>query len=217
MPVTPSYVQDAAADVVKEAGTEIGTTTAREVRDGAGSLVFTPSDLAAELITAIQEVGTLAELEELAESGLGELAAVPQTTSNRKRQATNQAALVDLVRGIATVELGRRAARETYSDRTSAIEQRDRVGDRLDERGRNADTDTFTALRELRAAVSAHVTEVVTDLPQVVEAAPATILPSLALAYAIHGDVDRAGEIAARNRLPRPGFVPARPIQVVRL
>ena len=140
---------------------------------------------------------------------------MPETTASRRIQAANQAALQDLVRGLAAVALARHAAAAGYEDRQAAAAARDRIGDLLDARAERADTDTFAALRALRAAVAGHAARLSRNLPAVTTHAPAAVAPSLALAYDIYGDAARAGETAARNRLPRPGFVPARPIEVL--
>ena len=74
---------------------------------------------------------------------------------------------------------------------------------------------TYGRLRQIRAALVERLSGLADALPQVVDAQPAAIVPSLALAYSIYGDIERADEIASRNRLARPGFVPARPIRVL--
>ena len=83
------------------------------------------------------------------------------------------------------------------------------MSDRLDDRAAYADSRTYGAFRALRAAVSAHVARAAQTLPRVTTATPAAVRPSLVLAYAIYGDIARAGEIAANNRLARPASCPA--------
>ena len=137
------------------------------------------------------------------------------TTPSRRLLADRLATFDGFLKAAASVELARRIATTVFTDRQSAIAARNLVGQLLDEAAADADTETFRALRALRASVTAHIAEVATDLPPVVTAAPAAILPSLALSYSIYGRIDRAAEIAERNRLPRPGFVPTRPIELL--
>ncbi len=210
----PSYIADEAAKAVVAIADELATPIAREMAAEAVALVHTPATLGARLVAAVAEITDAGRLASLADTG-ATLPAVPDTTSWRRVQAKNQEALTELVRGAATVALARRSAIEDYIDRQAATERRREVSDRLDDRSAYADTPTFTAFRRLRAAVSAHVAREVEALPRVTTATPTAVRPSLALSYAIYGDVSRAGEIAARNRLPRPGFVPARPLELV--
>ena len=137
------------------------------------------------------------------------------TTPNRKALEDRLGALEELVKAAAAVELARRVATTAFTDRQSAVEARDLVGELLDDVAATADTTAFRRYQELRAAVFARIAEAVEDLPEVLEATPGTIRSSLALAYHFYGDIGRAAEVAARNRLPRPGFVPARPIELL--
>lgn len=137
------------------------------------------------------------------------------TTPNRKALEDRLDALDGLVKAAASMELARRVATTTFTDRRSAVEARDLVGELLDDVSAAADTATFRAYQTLRAAVFARVAEALKDLPEVLEATPGAIRPSLALAYDVYEDIGRAAEVAARNRLPRPGFVPARPIELL--
>ena len=135
-------------------------------------------------------------------------------TQTRARLESLEASLDLLFRAAAIVELAQRISEETYQDRDSAIAARDTWVDLLDEIAGALDTDTFTAMRALRAEVTAHISRVAGDLPQVVTATPAAIIPALVVSYAVYGDLGQADDIAGRNRLPRPGFVPAMPIEI---
>ena len=214
MTAAPSYVAEAAADAVRAVARQVATPSARALADRADTIVSSPAELAAGLVAAIGEVAQTDQLEALAKDGVT-LPAVPRTTANRRRQAANQTALVEFVRGAAVVELALHSAATIFKDRVSAVAARDMIGEILDSRSAEADTETFTAYRALRAAVAAHVSAIAADLPRVVTADPAAVLSSLVLAYSFYGGVARAGEIAARNGLPRPGFVPAQPIEVL--
>ena len=154
----------------------------------------------------------MGDLETLAFKALQTLGTVAEVTSNRKLQAANQQALLDFVRGLATVRFSEVAGTETYRDGIEAVRTRDTASGALDERATVANTDTFTSLRALRAGVVEHVDSELRRLPPVIQATPATVQPSLVVAYDVYEDVDRADEIVGRIALPRPGFVPANPI-----
>lgn len=155
------------------------------------------------------EDGRLASLAEFA------LTAVPQTTASRRLQASNQAALTGLVRDLAAGRLAERTGLRTFLDRGAALAARDLAGAAIDARAEAADTSTFRTLRTLRAAMTDRLAETVAELPAVLEATPGAVGPSLVLAYDLYDDTDRAAEIAARNNLRRPGFVPSRPIELL--
>ena len=209
-----SFVADEAAAAVRAAAQEIGQTAAAVAADAA-DLVYRPADLAAELRVSISAVPDVDRLIGLAASGLAGLAEVPSTTINRRGQAANQAALVALVRGLATVSLAERVGVTSYRDRTALIEARDTVVDAIDTRSDDANTDTFRELRSLRAVIVQHVDAQLRLLPRVIRATPGVVRPALAIAYSIYDDINRADEIVGRNQLVRPGFVPARPIEVL--
>ena len=209
-----SFVADEAAAAVRAAASEIGPTAGPLAADAA-ALVYRPSALAAAIRAAIVAITDIDRLIGLATSGLATLPGVSIATANRRRQGANQAALTELVRGIASVALARRVAAEGYRDRTALITARDAVIDAIDARAELATTDTFRALQSLRGALASRVDAQLRNLPQIVRATPGVVRPSLTLAYAIYDDIGRAGEIVGRNELPRPGFVPARPIEVL--
>ena len=209
-----SFVADEAAAAVRAAAAEIGPTAAALASDAA-DLVYHPADLAAELRASIAAVTDIDRLIALATTGLSTLAEVSTATINRRGQAANQAALVALVRGLATVALAGRIGVTAYRDRTALNDARDTVLAAIDARGDVADTATFRALRSLRAAIVQHADAQLRGLPRVVHATPGAAQPALVIAYAVYNDIGRADEIVGRNELPRPGFVPARPIEVL--
>ena len=208
-----SLVAETAAEAVRYAAGEIATRAAAVLAADAAGLVFRPRDLADRMLGAID--GTADGLLRFLAGDAVSLPAVPGATPTRRRQASNQAALTDLVRSGATAEMARRFGRASYPDRTALIAARDVLGELLDARETAADADGFTAIRAVVEAAASRVDETLRGLPRVIRSAPQSTMPSLALAYEFYGDVDRAAEIAARNRLPRPGFVPAQPLDLL--
>jgi prophage DNA circulation protein len=98
-----------------------------------------------------------------------------------------------------------------------AIAFRDQIFDAIDAQAAIApDDDVYSALMDVRAQLAAAVPGTAVDLPRLVHVTPATTVPALVLAYRLYGDVDLADDLAARNRVARPGFVPGgRQLQVL--
>ena len=207
-----SFVADAAIAVVQAAADEIGGPLAPELRRNAPTLVYSVRQLAVDMDAAIGVLADIDKLESLAFNALDDYPAVVGTTQNRNQERNNQAALIDFVRGLATVRFAARVGTVEYRDREQARARRDSSTEALDQREADANTRVFRALRGLRAAVVEHVREELLRLPSVIVATPASVQPSLAIAYDIYEDIGRAADIVGRITLPRPGFVPANPI-----
>ena len=203
---------DAAIAVVQAAADEIGGPAATTLRANAATLVYNIGQLGRDMDGAIAAVTDIAKLEDLAFNALSTYPAVVGTTRNRNQERLNQAALINFVRALATVRFAERVGVETYRDREAARANRDSATEALDARDGSANTNVFRALRNLRAGVVEHVREELLRLPPVIIATPATVQPSLVVAYDVYDDIDRADEIVGRVSLPRPGFVPANPI-----
>ena len=207
-----SFVADAAIAVVQAAADEIGGPLAPELRRNAAALVYNVGQLGLDMDAAIGVLTDIDQLEDLAFNALDDYPAVVGTTLNRNQERSNQAALINFVRGLATVRFAARVGVEEYRDREQARANRDSSTEALDQREADATTRLFRALRGLRAAVVAHVREELLRLPPVIVATPASVQPSLAIAYDVYESIDRAGDIVGRAGAPRPGFLPAQPI-----
>ena len=207
-----SFVADAAIALVRTAADEIGVPAATTLRGNAATLVYDVGQLGIDMDTAIAAITDVAKLEALAYTALATYPAVVGTTRNRNQERNNQAAIVYFVRALATVRFAERVGIEEYRDREQARAERDSATEALDQREADASTNVFRALRSLRAGVVEHVREELLRLPPVIIATPASVQPSLAIAYDIYEDIDRAADIVGRAVLPRPGFVPANPI-----
>jgi len=139
-------------------------------------------------------------------------ASVPRTTPARRRQATNQAAMIGLVRRSALIEASRLASRTEFDTYDQAVAMRDDLAIRLDDEaaGATVSDPVYQALTALRVALIRDLTARSINAPRVsTEILPAT-LPALVAAYRIHGDATRADELISRNRkrIRHPGFVP---------
>ena len=207
-----SFVADAAIALVRAAADEIGGPAAATLRANAPALVYDVGQLGRDVDGAVAALTDVAKLEDLAFNALAAYPAVVGTTRNRDRERRNQAAIIDFVRALATVRFAERVGIQEYRDREQARAERDSAVEALDQREADASTNVFRALRSLRAGVVEHVREEILRLPPVIIATPASVQPSLAIAFDIYEDISRAADIVGRASLPRPGFVPANPI-----
>lgn len=76
-------------------------------------------------------------------------------------------------------------------------------------------TAALEALTDLRATTIQHLLARKAELPRVVSITPPAVMPALVLAYELYGDPNRAFDLAERNRIRRPGFVPQGPLEVI--
>jgi len=209
-----SYVAEAAEAALRQTTAEIGTPQAEQIADDATALLRAPATLVTRLATAIADVPDIGRVEWLANHALT-LPAVPQTTAQRRIQAANQTALQRMVRDLAALDLATRLPGRTFPSRTELAAATRQIADSLEAVRSGADDAVHRAVATLRRHIVEHVRQASADLPEVTTAAPGSVLPALVVAYDVHEDIGRADEIAARNSLPRPGFVPARPIEVL--
>lgn len=73
----------------------------------------------------------------------------------------------------------------------------------------------FSALQDLRQAVVAAVPDAENELPRLRVVKVQAVQPVLVLAYAVHGDATRSGELLHHNAAPHPGFMPVGEIKVL--
>jgi len=147
------------------------------------------------------------------------------TTEGDRLLAEIGAALRALALAAAAAEAARAATAVGWESRDEALAARDRIADVLDGAAdRVAALGWDTAWRDLvtlRAATIADISARAAPLPRIATLILPASIPSCLLAYQLDGDAlgtvfDRGMAIAARNRLPHPGFVPAgRPIEVL--
>lgn len=209
----PSFVADGAVAAIGTAADAIGTPAAETMRGNARELVADPKALAAAMKSAVAQVAGTGNLETLAANG-AKLPAVTRLTVNREREDDNRKAIDRLVMLTAALELADRLAARSFADRRAAVAALTAVTGALDELAGDADDGAFRTMEAVKAASTAHVTALQADLPRVVTVEPGGVAPSLVVAYAAYGDIARADEVAERNALPRPGFVPAGPIEL---
>lgn len=191
------------------------------------SLIYAPASAAQALVGSIRQLArsvattprdALALARTLYNFG-SLLPAVAPSTTSRKAQAANQAALVQLVRVVAAAEGARAAAEIVFDSYQDAIATRDELVDVLDNTmlATGVADEVYQALRTLRAAVVRDVAARGANLARLVAYTPAATTPSLVLAQALFADALREPELLARNATIRhPLFVPgAVPVEVL--
>lgn len=149
----------------------------------------------------------------------------PERTRSRILEAANRDALLWLFRSAAGAELARAAAAAPFVSYDEAISTRDAAAARLDRLALAAAdrSDDLAAERfdQLRRAMVRDITTRGASLARVYALQLAQTEPALAIAnrvYGAGGVAARAAEIASRNRLAHPGFVPAlRPLELLTL
>ena len=211
--IVPRYVLDGVAAAIGEAADAIGGNLAPALKADAGDLVETPATLAGRVAAAIGATPSLEHLADLAEDGPA-LTPAPSTTAQRQIQGRSQDKLAALVRQLAAIEVAERAGVAGYADRSALLEARERATDLLDDAAETADDPLYRDLRELRAALVEHLAQRAPALARTVTTEELAGLPSLVASYRLYGDVASAADIAARNALPRPGFIPRGKIEI---
>jgi len=183
--------------------------------DSLSSLISAPGNLAIELIGLVKGVADLAAKPLDAFDVYTQLFTwgddadpVPTTTPSRKKQATNQTAIADLVRRSALTAAVRQSAAHNYNSVDQAVSMRDRLIDQLEDESLSAGDDLYPQLLDLRVALVADIDTRGADLPRIVTHTPAATLPALVLAHQLYGDCNRAEELVTRNLVRHPGFVP---------
>jgi prophage DNA circulation protein len=142
--------------------------------------------------------------------------AIPQTTTTRRQQAQDAAALTRLTRETAAIEAAETSAAMEFASADDALATRSEVLGQLDAcmeatdpvTGAPIDDEVFDALRGLRAATAEDLRVRGARLPKIARVTQAATLPAGVVAYKIYGDASRADEIVARNKIRHPGFVP---------
>jgi prophage DNA circulation protein len=125
--------------------------------------------------------------------------------------AANAELTMGLVHGSAIAGMVQAAARVTWGWYEEAIAARDEISALLEElalSGLGGDA-SYSAALELRRALFAAVPPQDESLPRLGSITLAAATPALVLAARLYDDPARADEIAVRNHLRHPGFLPA--------
>lgn len=148
----------------------------------------------------------------------------PSTTASRSARAENAQSL-DYLHRMASLSAGVGAVRYIqFESREDAIAVRDGLNDRLgalrDQLGASGRDESWRAAAMMQSALQRDINEQIGRLPKTVRIRPAKVRSSLALANRLYGDnkaqiIDRAADIAQRNKASHPGFIPAKELEVL--
>lgn len=207
----------------------------RSLADNAIALATQPASLFSEVAGIIGSVrsvfgdGAGSVLEQVRDAYQFPYSGVT-STPNRRQQRDNEDGISAIVRRVCVVESARFAVLQaqpaapgntdgvSFETRDQAIAIRDRLTQAIDTELEDPSTtaEEYQALAQLRAEVVKNIPSAELKLPRIAAFTPATTVPSLVIAYDLYQDAGRAVEIAERNRIPHPGFVPgAEPIEIV--
>lgn len=184
-----------------------------DIRANAATLIRNPATLATRLSTTVGNMSGVPPMLKLASDGFG-LATVAATTPTRLLQKNNRQALVDLIGGVSLSGAMRSLPGTTFETTADAYTARDAIAAEVDRQSLIAPYSLARTYSAGLAAVTRHVSATAPALPRLIRTVPRMTRPSIVHAYDLYGDevegvITRAGQIARRNRLRHPGFVPA--------
>jgi len=176
-------------------------------------LVLTGRCLAAAraLAAGMPPLTALRAFEQLYQSAPAITAAPSDATPSTVIEVANAAASRQALRLAALVAYAEAIARLELADRPAAITLRADVADYFEAElnGISAgDIDLAHSVGDLRDKVIDYLSRTIIDLAPVVQIEANLRMPSLFWAWRMYGDPARSTELAARNRVPHPSFMP---------
>jgi len=129
------------------------------------------------------------------------------TTSAAER--ANEAAINSMMRSNALLELAVATANASYSTRREAIQARADLAELFERELNSADRDAYAALVEVRGRAAQAISRKVVDLRPTITIEAAASEPSLVWAWRLYRDAQLEGDLAERNRVRHPAFMPA--------
>lgn len=140
---------------------------------------------------------------------------VATVTPARQQMIDNADAVNALLRRGLLVQATSMVADMPLPVHDDAVALRRNLGRALDAESLTADDELYQVLQDARAAVHQDIGARLDGAARLRLVTPPEPLPALVLAYDLYEDVARDGEIAARNKIRHPGFVPAEPLKVL--
>ncbi len=187
-------------------------------------LITAPADLANSIIALVSGLQHIAAQPLSALDVYGNLlswvpgiAPTTGTTPARIQQLANRSALIDLVRGaalaggtaaVAAVPAQSSTVLRGFGTRAAALAARDLLTVAIADQQLTATPSAYAALSDLRVALVRDISQRAAELPRLVEFTSAGVVPATVLAWRLYADPGRAQDLAARNGLHYPGFVP---------
>lgn len=131
-------------------------------------------------------------------------------TPSRQRQVVTQNQILDLLQGSVVIAGGRTSSQVDYRDREQAADVQEVFEDALERIALTASDALYEALQRVKVDMVADLSGRGAGLPSVTRLMPERTLPTLVHAYTLYQDATRADQLAARNSLENPLFVPAK-------
>jgi prophage DNA circulation protein len=228
-PVTSAVSQAVAGDVqaIANAAAPLLDTTGASATDlsnfaAAADLSPAPPNgvkaIAAALVATTQSLasGLDAAAAQDAMASLAESFAVPAPTSTSTPSAAvaaaNVSGVLQLARLAALTAWANAVIARTYTDRPSAVTARAEVAERFERELNNCPGARFAALyiaiEAVQGDVVAYLTQLMANLAPVKQVETAISLPSLVAAWKLYQDPTRAVDLALRNGVRHPSFMP---------
>lgn len=139
----------------------------------------------------------------------------PGLTPARSQIVVNTAAINGLVRRALLAQAVGMSSVVDTTVQTDAHAVRDALCGALDLESLVADDASYEALQAARRAVYADLTQRSSNGARLITITPGETTPALVIAYDQYEDAARGDEIAVRNHINHPGFVPATALQVL--
>ena len=148
--------------------------------------------------------------DELNDFGVPVTKTIDQSTPDGVQEAANQAAHYQYIWEYIALTAIDMATNMTFESYDQATELRASIVSLLDRaRGSVLGVDMYDKLQELRLSVFDTIPPDDADLPNQITKTLNRTEPALTLAWELYGDANRADEIAARNNVENPLFLPA--------
>lgn len=202
---------------------------ASKVTGGLDALLLDPRGLGQSMQSLFGTVDAIASFPDRAQQAVTSLVSLYKTpawlslsrpslgsvTPSRLQQVDNTNGLRSLMRVTALADAVGAATvmPATVFDDVQAV--RDTLFAALDAEAMQANDESFVALTDLRVQMVRDLNTRARDAARLYLHTPAGVMPAVVLAYELYEDPSRASEIAARNKIRNPGFVPALPMKVL--
>lgn len=196
--------------------------SATNLINSASQLATSPASLAQTVLDSIDNVANAAGTARgalFAYEALAERLNPPAPTgasSNALAADSNAQLVTDLALQAAAIGAAQSAANIDWATYEEAIEARARIAALLTSLLEKATAELAQSFRKMRSTLLRAVPPSGENLPRLASVELAGSTPSIVLAYQLYDDADRGAEIAARNRVRHPAFLPAgEPLEVL--
>jgi prophage DNA circulation protein len=126
--------------------------------------------------------------------------------------AANVTGMLQLARLAALFAWANAVVGRTYTDRPSAVTARAECAERFERELNHCPGARFAALylaiEQVQGAVVSYLTQLMANLAPIVEVEAAVAMPSLVAAWRLYQDPTRAVDLALRNQVRHPSFMP---------